>query len=357
MKRPAIRGFVLVLVFVTAGVSGAPAQAPDKVTVRDRKDGSTKAYDGTFVVGPDGFQVLGGDKKAVATVNPDDVVKVAIGDLPGVDRGAIQALNAKEEKRDYDGVRLGYAELLKKPGLGEKSKRYLEFKKTMMANKLVDETDADKGWKDKADACVKDWTDFLGLEETKFGWEQWPAVRSCTRLQIELGKFDDAARAWSRVAKNPNAPPDAKLEAGIQEIDLQIRAKTAASAAASAAAELLKSAAGTRKDRLVIYEIAARSMGDAKPLDGVDKIRAEMNKTKDPGVHATGFSMLGELYLAAGKPRDAMWMFLWVETVVNQDKDEAFKAVAQLTAMFEKQGDEDQAKKYREKIKRLRGTF
>lgn len=363
MKRKAIRGLLLFGLLVAVVNSSVLAQnTPDKVTVLNRKDNSTKTYDGAFTLSPAGFQVLSGGK-AVATFSPDDVVKVAIGDLPGVDRSAILGLNTKEEKKEYDAARTGYADQLKKAGLQEKSKRYLEFKKVMLTQKLVDDIDpGDKAWKEKADACLADWNQFLTAEETKFGWEQWPATRACARLLAERGKFDDAARAWSRVAKNNNMPPDARAEAALQEIDAQIRARQF-SPAASAAAELIKTAAGAKKDRLVIYEIAAKSGGDGKPLEGIDKIKAEMGKTKDAAVHATGFSMMGELYLAGGKPRDAMWMFLWVETVTNQDKDEAFKAMARLNEMFETQmpagplADEDQSKKYHDKLKKFRATF
>jgi hypothetical protein len=363
MKRQVIRAFVLLGLLAALVNSSALAQnVPDKVTVRDRKDNSTKAYEGTFTVGPTGFQVIstGADKKVLATVAPDDVVKVAIGDLPGVARDTILVLNGKEEKKEWDGVRTGYIDLLKKAGLPERSKRYLEFKTVSLTQKIVDELDpGDKGWKDKADACIADWNQFLISDDTKLGWEQWPGTRACTRLQIERGKYDDAARAWNRVAKNPNMPPDAKLEAAIQEIDMQIRSRAAAaySAAATTAGELAKTAAGTKKDRLVIYELAAKAGSTGKPLDGIEPIKAEMNKTKDPGVHATGFSMMGELYLAGNKPRDAMWMFLWVETVVNQDRDEVFKALSRLSEMFETQMDEEQSKKYHDKIKRFRATF
>jgi hypothetical protein len=365
MKRQAIRGLVLLgllTLVADSTVRGQPAPA-DKITVRDRKDGSTKTYDGQFKVGPGGFQVFGGEKfdKVIATITPDDIIKVVIGELPSVERSVILGLNAKEEKKDYDGARVGYQDLFKKSaGAPEKSKRYLQFKVAYLNNKIVDDLDADKGWKAKAEDAVKTWADFL--QDYKSGWELWPAVRSCTRLQIELGKHDDAARTWSRLSKNTDMPPDAKLEASLQEIDLQIRAgkeqKGQYSTAAVAASELLKTAAGPKKDRLVIYEIAAKAGADGKPLDGIDKIKAEMEKTKDASVHATGFSMMGELYLADGKkPRDAMWMFLWVETVMNQDKDEALKAISRLAEMFEAQMDEDQSKKYRDKLKRFRNTF
>jgi hypothetical protein len=123
-----------------------------------------------------------------------------------------------------------------------------------------------------------------------------------------------------------------------------------------AASELLKTAAGPRKDRLVIYEIAAKAAGGGRPLEGVEKVRAELAKTKDPSVQATAFAMAGELYLAGGKPRDAMWEFLWVETVVNQDRDEVFKALSRLAEIFAAQMDEDRAKKYRDKIKQFKAT-
>jgi hypothetical protein len=364
MTRQAIRGLVLFGAVVALVHSARAQNIPDKVSVRSRTDGSVKEHSGTFTLSPAGFQVIGADKKTVvATVNPDDVVKVSIGDLPGIDRQKINSANTKEfptdakQARDYDGARLIYEEL-KKGKLAENSRRYVEFKVAALNNKIVDEIDFDKGWAAKADDCIKLWIGFLATDDTKFGWEQWPAARACTRLQIERGKFDDAAITWNRVVKNTNAPADARIEAGIQEIDLRIRAGGAGYASASlASAELLKTAAGVKKDRLVIYEIAARAGSEGKHLEGVDKIKAEMNKTKDAAVHATGFGMMGELYLAGGKPRDAMWMFLWVETVVNQDKDEAFKALARLADLFQKQADEDQEKKYRDKLKRFRANF
>jgi hypothetical protein len=355
MKRQAIRGLVLIGLLAAALDGRAAAQnVADKVTVRDRKDGATKTYEGTLTVSAAGFQVVNADKKAVGTFAPDDVVKLAVGDLPGVDRGAILALNKAEEERKWDAARAGYAEQLKKPALADRSKRYLEFKRALMTSRIADETDADKGWKELADKAIQEWTAFL--PDAAGGWEVWPAVRACTRLQAERGKFDDAARAWARVAKNDNLPPDARAEAALQETDFQIRGKVY-SGAATSAADQLKTAVGAKKDRLTIYELAAKAGSDGKWADGVAKIKAEMNKTKDPTVHSTGYSMMGELYLADGKPRDAMWMFLWVETVLNQDREEAFKAIVRLHDLFAAQMDEEQTKKYQDKLKRFRSTF
>jgi hypothetical protein len=359
MKRQAIRGLVLFGLTVLAYSSVlAQNNNPDSVQVRDHKDSSIKTHSGLFKVSPAGFQVVSDNK--VVNVTPDDIVKFSVGDLPGVDRETILSAISKEDKKEYDGARTAYVNLLKKtpPIQDPRSKRYLEFKKLQMTNKLVDELDADKGWKEKAETCVKEWISFLSAEDlnVKSGWEQWPAVRASTRLQVELGKFEEAARTWAQISKNPNMPPDARLEASLQEVDLQIRGGKYPIASANAA-EALKTATGAKKDRLNIYVIAAKAADDNKPLEGVDKIKAEMDKSKDATVHATGFSMMGELYLAGKKHRDAMWMFLWVETVMNQDKDESLKAISRLIEIFEAQADEDQVKKYRDKIKRFRGNF
>lgn len=355
MTRHAIRGLAL-FGLVAAVTTSALAQNADVVSVRDRKDNSIKKLSGTYTVSPAGFQVVGADKKGSPPINPDDVISVAIGDLPGVDRAVINSLTTKEEKKDYKGAYDGYKEAASKAaGAAPRTQQYLRYKVAALNSKFADETDFDKGWKAKAEDAVKEWRTFL--QDYRLGWEVWPATRAYTRLQIELGQFDDASRTWGKVGTNKEFPPDARLEAQLQEIDLQIRGKLYSNAE-PAAGELQKTAAGAHKERLVIYQIAAKAAGD-KPLEGIDKIKAEMEKTKDASVHATGFAMMGELYLIGGKPRDAMWAFLWVETVLNQDRDEAFKAVARLAGMFETGplADEDQARKYRDKLKRLRLAF
>lgn len=378
MKRHVIRSLAL-FGLVTAAVSTAFAQNtnPDTIEVRNRKDGTTKNYRGQLKVGPAGFQVFSGDKldKASEPIAPDDIIKVTAGDLPNIKTEALTAVREKEEaalkvkgdkraSKEYADAVAAYQALGKTAGLPDRTKRYLDYKVAALNQRPVDElevTDAasKEAWGKAADKSISDWKDFIATykDPGKFGWEVWSAVRGATRLQIERGKYDDAAAVWGGLRRVQELPADAKLEAGMQEIDFQIRAKAYSNASVTVADAELKKATGARKERLGIYELAAKAGADGKHLEGVDKIKAAMDKTKDPTVHATGYAMMGELYLAAGKPRDAMWMFLWVETVVNQDKDEVFKAVARLNELFEAQMDEDQGKKYREKVKRLRTLF
>jgi hypothetical protein len=361
MTGKAIR-WLVALAAVTVVIEGAvgqqPMGTPDKITVRN-KDGSTKNYDGTLQFGPVGLQIVGADKKVLATVSPADVVKVMPGEMPGLERGVVLGLLSTEEKKtkaDYEKARLGYADLQKKAANApERSKRYVDYKLALMATKVADESADDENWSDLAAGAVKAWSGFLA--DYKSGWELWPAAHAEARLQAELGKFDDAARTWNRLTKKEvELPADLRLEVAMNEIDAQIRSKQFATAAQAAKA-LAGSAPGPAKEKLEIYEAAAKAAANADYAGGIKAVEEKINAAKDSAVRGVGYSMLGELYLAANKPRDAMWAFLWVETVYNADRDEAFRAMCRLTEVFRAQGEDDRVRAYREKIRRARSNF
>jgi len=238
-----------------------------------------------------------------------------------------------------------------------------------MATKVADETPDEDGWTDIAKDAAGKWSGFL--TEYKSGWELWPAARAGARLYAELNKFDEVARLWSRLSKNPELPPDLRLEAGIQEIDAQFRAGSYSPAAIAAKTLADATAPGAAKTRLAIYEQAAKAANDGLSAESAkaaaEKIEAAVKETADPAVRATVYGVIGELYLAvkpkdgggapAKEPREAMWAFLWVETVFNHDKDEALKAMCRLVEAFKAQSDEEMVKRYRERIRRYRANF
>ena len=363
MIRQAIRGLVVaVAVVLLLEVAAGQTGTLDKVVVRDtKKEGAAKTYEGTLVLDKAGLRVMGGEKadKLVAAIDPADILKFTPGELAGVDRTAVLALISSEEKKtkkDYEAARLGYADLVKKAaGAPERSKRYLEFKVAQMTSKVADETPDDEGWAAQADAAVKAWDAFLAQYKT--GWEAWMGTRAYARLLAELNRYDQVAAAWAALGKAGELPPNLVLEAALQVIDAQVRGKAAA-AAEVAARNLTKDAPpGSAKDKLAIYEAAAKAIAGGDPLSGLKDIEDRIAATKDPGVRAVGHGMRGELYLRGNKPREAMWEFLWVETVYNADKDEVVKAMARLVDVFKALTDEDRARAYRDKIRRLRAVL
>lgn len=363
MQRIATRG--LAALVLAAGVLGAAGQArqggiPDKVYVRDKKDGSQRAKDGTLKVTPAGYEIVPPGAGKGEPVAFPDIIRLVPGEasVPGLDRQKdVNSTLVLEEKREFDKALLAYQDMKKRlPTAQEKTKRFLDFKVATLTARVADETPYEAGWKDRAEDAVKLLKGYtLGYPG---GWEAWPAGSALARIQGELGRHGDAADTWAKLAKDAAGVPAAlRQEADLQVVDSLIRAKQYPEAAAKLGE--LKDLSGAARDRAAVYTLAAKAAGDPNPQGGVDAIEAEIAKAKDPLVRGTGYSMLGEVYLAGDKPRprDAMWAFLWVEVVYNQDREEVVKALTRLAGVFEALGDEDRARAYREKLRRYRGSL
>jgi hypothetical protein len=362
MRRLFFRGLgvALTLVFLHTVAPGQPSGVADRILVRDgKKAGTTKTYEGTLVLDKAGLRVLSGDK-VIATLDPADVLKITVGDLPGVDRNTMLVLFASEDKKtkkEYEAARLGYSDLLKKSAAApERSRRHLEYKVAAMTAKLADETPDDEGWAALADTAIKTWDQFLAQHRS--GWEAWMAALAYTRLLIETNAYDRAASTWTTLSKSTELPPNLLQEAALQAIDAQIRGGKATAAAEEAARNLAKDVLpGPIKDKLAIYELTAKALNSGNPLSGLKELEEKIAATKDASVRALGHAMRGELYWQAKKYREAMWEYLWVETVYNNDPLEVLKALSRLVAVFKALADDDQARRYREKILRLRSVF
>jgi hypothetical protein len=356
MIRQTARGamfLVLIAAVLDATGRAQPPAQQDRIYYRDKKD-SLKNVEGDLKPGPAGYQVISGGK-VLTTISPADIVRAIPGDLPPIDRKDVLAQAALEEKKDWEKARLGYAEMLKKTASPpEKTRRFLEFKVATLTARVADDAADDSGWKEKTEEAAKLLETYLVAYPG--GWEAWPAARTCARLQIELGDYQKAARTWGKAAQSPDLPADLRAEAGLQEIDLLIRAKQYAVAGAKTEAMLKGATAGLVKDKLTIYQLTIKAAG-ADPVAGIKPIEDDIAKTKDPGVRAVGYGMIGELYLIADKPREAMWAFLWVEVVYNQDRDEVVKAMVRVTDTFRMQNDEERVRSYRDKLRRYRGTL
>lgn len=355
----------LILGFFAVGLSTsmslAQAPTPDRVEVRDRKDGSIKALTGKLTLTKNGLQLVGTDKKAVL-LNFEDILRIVPGELPGVDRLTFNSAFNAEEKRtskDYESARTIYADLQKKAA-DPAAKRQLEYRLALVATHLADLEGEGLKWKELAEAAIKEWEGFL-LNHSA-GWEVWLAARNAARLYVELGRYDAAARLWNRVQKLPELPGDLLLEATVQETDAHFRNKDYASAQRVAAATLKNAKATSFRDRLELYEAAAQEARNGLTPAVVDKIAGLiekwLEKLTDPLARATAFSILGELYRnVPNRLRDAMWAFLWVETVYNTDKYEAHKAAVRLVEIFQSLKDDERAASQRDRLRQLRESL
>ena len=116
MIRRVIGGLVALAAVAVAveNLSGQQPTPTDKIFVVNKKDGTTKTYEGVLKLSGAGLQILGPDGKLLAAAAPGDIAKVEPGELAGIDRGVVLGLlasEAKKTKAEYVKARDGYLDL------------------------------------------------------------------------------------------------------------------------------------------------------------------------------------------------------------------------------------------------------
>jgi hypothetical protein len=317
--------------------------------------------DGDVVDTAFGVKFTGADKKE-RLIPALDLVRVEYG---AIDQAVRQAVGPLENDRDPTKPLAYYAGKVKDlpANAPEKTKRFLQFREAYWTGKAADakatpaEFQADgKAAADKMLAVAK---------ANPKTWEQWPLARAAARTYAELGDASDADDALKLLVAVADAPAEMRADAALQRVGYLLRAgKYAEAKAALADAEGV--ATGPTAERVAIYKEAlaalpAKDGGDdpgkrEKPAAAA-KIDALIAKA-GPAVRATGFGVLGELYLAHRLDRDALWSFLWVDTVYFQDKDEQVRAIHRLIDLFDKSGEKDGEKSradlFRDKLPKVR---
>jgi len=352
------RGPLALALFAGAFVGVALGQPPgpqDRVYYVPKKGAPVKDEDAELKIDAAGVKIINTGKIS-ATVTVADVARTYPVDLKEITREQAQEPVKLELARDWDKARAAYEALREKykTGASPRLKQWLTFRVAVTTAKAADDTPVDSGWKDKAEAGLKLLNDYLA--DHPGGWEAWYATRMAARINHELGKSEVAARLWAKQAKAPDITPDLRVEAAYQEADAMFRAGRYTEAASKAEEAKKSAAAGAPKERLNLIALAAKA-ATGNPLDGVAPLEAEIGKTKDAAVRATGQALLGELYLAGKKPREAMWAILWVEVVYNQDRDEVAKALARLTEVYRQLGDEDRERANHDRMRRNRALL
>lgn len=360
---PFVRSLAVVGLMATIAFAFQPnAASPDKVVAWDAKLGKVTTVEGTFKESAGGIVVSAGGKEK-ARFTSADIIRVELGDMPGFTGDDKALLFSLENEKDFEKASRGYATLAKKGQGNERVRRALEFQELMALAKAADGKD-ESGFKVAAPVVAGRLAAFARAN-TK-GWEVYPAARTAARLYAELGQHDKAGETLAALAAVADLGLELKQETLLAEADARLRSGNPASGR-TVVADLLKDpgipAAGSVRERLSVFSLwsqfptpAPNAPGTpaARPDDLAAKLQAAIDAAKSPHARAVGLNAKGELFLAFGLPRDAMWEFLAVEVVYHQDKDEVGKALIRLIEIFDAIGDKDRADQYREKRRKLR---
>jgi hypothetical protein len=318
---------------VLLGLTTAPVIAQDRVTYRDRSPKGSVMTTGKVEV-----ESVAGIKVGTKTIPAADIIDIQY-DVAAIKLDYPRAL-AAENRNPAEAVTV-YEGMLKAPAVQNNKvvKRHIEYKIALLAVARADEG------RDQRQKAVTALTKFK--KENPDAWQLVPLTRILTRLyqDQEPPDLDAARKAYEDLAAAPGATPELKQECAFHAVDLLLLAGKLPEAKEKVAA--LPSA----DPRTKVYQIGCQATPE-KQADAAKQLEELIDKTADRGLKATAYNMLGDVYRRDTKTKkDALYAYLWVDVVYNDDPAEVAKADGRLADLFGELKDEERAKKFRDKVR------
>jgi tetratricopeptide (TPR) repeat protein len=271
-----------------------------------------------------------------------DLVKVTY-ETPAALKLLMNPIFALEEKRDYAKALEEYKALTPRMGnASDRLKRYVEYRIAVLK--------AAQGEADAPEALAA----FLKAHPNS--WQFSSVSKQLAAMQMQKGRFDDAARTVEALTRAPGLSKDLKQEAELLLIDVLFRGGKFAEVSSQVKEALATLPANDpQRAKLEVYQIGCDAR-DAKIDEVVKKLEGVIVKTEDPSLKALAYNTLGDCYVMKGNKQDAKFAYLWVDAVYNQDRAEHAKALERLANLFQDEAlnDPDRAAFFRDKAQRVR---
>jgi tetratricopeptide (TPR) repeat protein len=220
--------------------------------------------------------------------------------------------------------------------------RHVKFKIAQLKARLAQENP------DQVDPAIQALTEF----KTNFpnGWQVFHSSRLLASLLMAKQEYLEAQKTYDDLAQLPGISKTIKQECAMMAAQALTKAKRYAEAE-KRLQDTLRDLPPTdpQASKVKVY-LSACKAGTGQLDEAVKELEGIIARVADPNLKALAYNTLGDCYLADNRPRDAMWQFLWVDIVYNQDRAEHARAVEQLAKIFEEQNDEEKAKTYKDKL-------
>ena len=112
---------------------------------------------------------------------------------------------------------------------------------------------------------------------------------------------------------------------------------------------LLRTASGNLRQEILISLVECKAaLGQLKEAEA--DLASLEKEAQDARTRALVHLGRGDIYRLSNRYRDAMWEYLWVDVVYNQDRELTARALYWLIEVFRKLGDEEKAKSCEERL-------
>jgi predicted negative regulator of RcsB-dependent stress response len=166
-------------------------------------------------------------------------------------------------------------------------------------------------------------------------WQIHSAMPLIAQLQMESEDWDKAAKTYEEMSGMVTLTLEMRREAELKVVEVFVRGKRIDKAEETLRKLELKAAGNPGYSARVKLAKADILVGQ-KQFDKAMPLLQEIVKTAtDRQIKAIAHNTLGEGLFEAKKYNEAVWEFLWVDTVFNQDKNQHAKALYYLWKTFE----------------------
>jgi hypothetical protein len=220
-----------------------------------------------------------------------------------------------------------YQELIPKLADVKFAQRHAQFKAAELLARLAED---DPGQREVAiEALAKFKAD------NGDSWQLLACAKRLAALKEAAGDTAYVKKIYEELAAKPELDKETRQEFGLLEARMLLRTNQTA-AAKSKLQELAKdlSAADPRSTSLKVYLAACdASQGVGKETE--KQLTAIIAGNSDNDIKALACNTLADAHLKEGKAEDAFWLYLYVDTLYPQDREEHAKALYQLSKLFD----------------------
>jgi hypothetical protein len=332
-------------------VAGPIARAQDKIYFRDptKKDKEGEKSGSIQKESPNSITVkptIG----PVTTIPAVDVIDVVY-EVKGVSKDLNRAVTAE---RAAKGGRTGlqtalkeYQSLVGKITGNAPAERHLQYKIAVLTAKVAGDDQAQmKQAIPLLVAFKKNHAD---------SWQINGCIALLSQLYMDTGDFEKAAGAFDDLMKVPGLSDEGKADAEMKAADCLMRAKKYDAAGDRLQSRLSKTPRNKPEyEALEMKLIVCKANTPAKFKEAVDDLRKKIAASKDRAKIALFYNALGDCYTMNNEPKAAMYEYMFVDLIYNEDKAQHKKAVEQLAQVFKELKQMDKAKEYAEKSERMK---
>jgi len=170
------------------------------------------------------------------------------------------------------------------------------------------------------------------------------------QTQMDAGDFKGAAATFEDMALMESLPAEVKSNAELMTVQVAVRAGDIKGAQKKLDA-LEKKAAGNPKFASRIKMTKAEVLvGDKKIDEAMKLLHQVVKENNDKDTKALAHNTLGECLFKVNRYNEALWEFIWVDAVFNQDRNQHAKSLYYLWKTFEQLNNAERAQDCRESL-------